>query len=91
MALTLRERNVMYHTETDIEEQLRKGNVTVTFRKKDGTERVMNCTTNFDTIPSEKHPKGTGNNLSKEVCRCFDTDINEWSSFRWDSVISFEF
>ena len=39
-----------------LREQLAKGAVKVTFLKKGGTERIMNCTTNFDLIPSEYHP-----------------------------------
>ncbi len=32
--------------------------VTVKFTKKDGTDRVMKCTLNFERIPKELRPKG---------------------------------
>ena len=72
----------------NIEESLKEHVVTVVFTKKNGEKRVMNCTTNLDTIPSESHPKGTGTqNWSDEAKRVFDVDKQEWRSFRWDSVM----
>lgn len=59
----------------------------VTFIKKDGTERVMRCTTNLNNIPSEKHPKGTGTGSTSTVRKVFDLDKQEWRCFRYDSVI----
>jgi len=32
--------------------------VTVKFTKKDGTDRIMKCTLNFNRIPKESRPKG---------------------------------
>ena len=66
----------------------------VTFTKKDGTERVMRCTTNLSMIPVEKHPKGEktiseGEEKKVETSkRVFDLEKQEWRSFRYDSVIS---
>ena len=91
MNKTLRERYIMFHTEVEVQEALRNGVVTIVFRKKDGTERVMLGTTKMDSIPEEHHPVGTHKALSNEVCRCFDTEKGEWRSFRWDSVISINF
>ena len=88
---TLRERYLMFNTDVEIKEALRNGIITITFRKKDGTERILKGTTKLDIIPSENHPIGTNKHLSEEVCRCFDTEINEWRSFRWDSIISIDF
>lgn len=66
----------------------------VTFLKKDGSERVMRCTTNLDMIPAEKHPKGDkpiSESAEKKVetaKRVFDLEKQEWRSFRYDSVIA---
>lgn len=60
----------------------------VTFIKKDGTERIMRCTTNLGNVPVEKHPKGTGTGSTSSVKKVFDLDKQEWRSFRIDSVIS---
>lgn len=64
-----------------------KEKVSVTFTKKDGTERVLNCTLAESRIPADKAPKeGAAAKKSDEAQAVFDTDIGEWRSFRWDSV-----
>jgi hypothetical protein len=64
----------------------------VVFTKKDGTQREMFCTLNEGRIPADKLPKsqasdsptaGQGNDTA---IRVFDTSIQEWRSFRWDTV-----
>jgi len=65
--------------------------VTVTFTKKDGTERAMVCTLVNDKIPSEKAPKNTGKTHSDEAIAVFDVEKQDWRSFRWDSVKKIEF
>lgn len=70
----------------------------ITFTKKDGTEREMFCTLVESRIPAEKQPKSqasdsttTGQGVESAV-RVFDTEKQEWRSFRWDSVkkVSFD-
>ena len=63
----------------------------VTFTKKDGTDRHMNCTVSEDFIPTDKQPKGTERELSNDTCRVFDLGKNEWRSFRWDSITNVEY
>ena len=61
--------------------------VTVTFTKKDGTERVMNCTTNPDVVPKVEIKEGaTPRKQSETTVRVFDTDIKEWRSFTTKSI-----
>lgn len=66
----------------------------VTFTKKDGTVRDMRCTLCEGRIPTDKQPKteGTSGSDSGSAVRVFDTEKQEWRSFRWDSVtkVSFE-
>ena len=38
---------------------LNESSVTITFKKKDGSLRTMNCTRNLNTIPLENHPKNS--------------------------------
>lgn len=72
-----------------MEDLFRNGaSLRVTFTKTDGTERVINCTTNIAVIPQEKHPKGTGSS-PESTKRVFDIDKQEWRSFRWENVIKF--
>ena len=74
-----------------IQEQLAAGPVIVTFTKKDGTRRIMPCTTN-PTIIMFKNG-GTTNeysDLSGSAAVVFDLEKNSWRSFRWDSVVETE-
>jgi hypothetical protein len=70
---------------------LKAGNVTVVFTKKDGTERVMRCTTNPTYVmfkdPSILESKKT-RAVNENVIPVFDVEENSWKSFRWDSVKS---
>ena len=59
--------------------------VEVTFTKKDGTERVMNCTLHEDFLPETT---GAGRAVNEDVLAVFDTDVEDWRSFRWDSIKS---
>ena len=59
--------------------------IEVTFTKKDGTERVMNCTLHEDYLPETT---GSGKAANPDVLSVFDTEVEDWRSFRWDSVKS---
>ena len=65
----------------------------VTFTKKDGSERAMQCTLIEGRIPADKIPKTTGSPSTSDgsAVRVFDTEKSEWRSFRWDSVTKVEF
>lgn len=60
--------------------------VTIKFTKKDGSERIMRCTLNFDKIPKQNRPKSV--NLSKilkllndkGIIHVFDLDKKDWRS-----------
>lgn len=69
----------------------------IMFTKKDGTEREMQCTLVESRIPADKQPKsettvseaaGQGHG---SAIRVFDTEKQEWRSFRWDSIKSVNF
>ena len=62
---------------------LENGIVEITFTKKDGTERVMNCTLLEDYLPETT---GTGRSASFDAVAVYDVDKEDWRSFRWDSV-----
>jgi hypothetical protein len=70
---------------------LKDNKISVTFEKKDGTSREMNCTLSEQMIPVEKSPKGSGKVQSKEAIAVFDLDVSDWRSFRFDSVKSLTF
>lgn len=76
------------------------GPVTITFTKKDGSERVMECTTSSELVPlvEEKvHYTNTDNpidfpapkkekKVNEDVMPVYDLESKAWRSFRWDSV-----
>jgi hypothetical protein len=71
------------------EQYLKNGEtITVTFTKKDGTERVMLCTRNMAAIPEDKHPKGEGKTKAAHLIVAFDLEKGEWRSFGEESVLS---
>lgn len=64
-------------------EQLKTETLKVTFLKQDGSVRTMNCTTNPKMTPTPVVPR-----RNPDVVTVFDTDINDWRSFRIDRVKS---
>jgi len=70
---------------------LKEDVVSITFIKKDGSERIMQCTLSESKIPSEFAPKGTEKAKSDEVLPVFDVENDGWRSFRWDSIKKIEF
>ena len=70
------------------------GPVTVTFTKKDGTERVMECTTSPSIVPQETIDPMTPKKekkVNEDVCPVYDLEAKHWKSFRWESVKSVSF
>lgn len=65
----------------------------ITFTKRDGTEREMQCTLVEEAIPQEKQPKTQteGSQNTGSAVRVFDVEKQEWRSFRWDSVTKVSF
>jgi hypothetical protein len=74
---------------------LKATDMTITFTKKDGTERVMKCTLKPDAIPVvESKPLAEGKAPRKESTtsmRVFDLEKSEWRSFTTTSVSKVEF
>lgn len=68
--------------------------VEVVFEKADGTERLMNCTLNEDYLEDallSLAPTNYTKPRSTETITVFDTDIDEWRSFRFDKIRTFSF
>ncbi len=69
--------------------------VKVTFTKKDGSIRVMECTTNLYIVPLSQHPKRKEATESQEekipvVYNVYDLEKFAWRSFTIANVISVE-
>lgn len=80
-----------------LKSHLKHGPVTVLFTKKDGTERVMLCTTSESLVPQEVHETNTNNpidfpapkkerKVNEDVMPIYDLESKAWKSFRWDSI-----
>jgi hypothetical protein len=86
----------MNYTSEDFKQNLKgmlHGNeeVTIKFTKKDGSDRTMLCTLNEQKIPFEKLPKAKEDgspvtSFTTDAVRVFDTEKQEWRSFRFDSI-----
>lgn len=65
---------------------------TVTFTKKDGTERIMKCTLNSKILPA---PNVTENKKSRkinlDVIPVYDVEENSWRSFSIKSIKEIRF
>jgi hypothetical protein len=73
-----------------LKSHLAYGPTTVIFTKKDGTERVMNCTTNPELVPAveivESAEPKKERKVNEEVMPVYDLEAKAWKSFRWDSI-----
>ena len=69
--------------------ELKNNICTVTFTKKDGTERVMNCTLQQELLPITEEKEVTKKKvINPDILAVYEID-NGWHSFRIDSVTSF--
>ena len=81
----------MSMTNEQIIENLHNNICTVVFEKADGSKRTMRCTLNATLAPSMPQEIQESSNRAKNpnACPVWDVDLNEWRSFRFDSVESF--
>lgn len=71
-------------------DELRKGNVRVTFTKSDGSERVMTCTLlESVVVPYEKKTEKV-KQTNEDVLPVWDLENNAWRSFKLSSIKSVE-
>ena len=79
-----------------LRDMLHMGAVTVTFTKKDGDTRVMQCTLEEAAIPEQHRPKPlaegqTPRKRSDDSISVWDTNANGWRSFIFANVTRVEF
>ena len=64
----------------------------IMFKKKDGSDRMMNCTLDFTRIPEHDRPKDVKlNNIlsmlqKNKMLRVYDTDKNAWRTVTVNTV-----
>ena len=77
-------------------EALKKGTVTVTFFKKDGTVRIMPCTLNEVILNANNNVPYVNQHFVQTTTKntdnipVWDTENNGWRSFNESSLISWE-
>lgn len=70
---------------------LRMGPVEVTFKKKDGTERIMNCSLQEGVVIPHEKKTDREKEPNLDVLPVWDLDKKEWRSFRLDSITQVKF
>jgi hypothetical protein len=70
---------------------LRNETATLTFQKKDGTMRVMKASLRDSDLPAYEKKTESVRKQNDEVLSVVDLELNEWRSFRFDSIKKIEF
>lgn len=77
-----------------LDELLHVDVLTVTFIKKDGSERVMHCTLRDDILPPKpvlkEGEEKKERKINPNVVPVYDTDAKAFRSFRLDSIKNIE-
>jgi hypothetical protein len=73
-------------TREELIQRLKQYTVTIEFKKKDGTERVMKCTLREELIqPYEKKTERV-KPVNANVLPVWDVEKNSWRSIRLDTI-----
>ncbi len=88
--------NETYYTKADekarktfrdwLKGMLHVGPVTVSFVKKDGSIREMNCTLEESVVIPHEKTTDRVKEQNEDVCPVWDIDKQAWRSFRYDAV-----
>jgi len=72
-------------TKDKLKKILQTDDLTVMFTKKDGTNRIMNCTLREVHLPLSMQKESTRKE-NVDVLSVWDLDVKDWRSFRIDSI-----
>lgn len=78
----------MNWSKNDLYEMLRVGKLEVSFIKKDGTGRVMNCSLEDKYLPTLMDDSEVVTKDNPDVLSVWDIDNSGWRSFRINSIVS---
>lgn len=73
-----------------VRECLKNDIVKITFEKADGTPRTMLATTKEGLTVITESKTGRAKKENPDVCIVFDTEKQEWRSFRWDRMLNLQ-
>jgi hypothetical protein len=77
---------------TWLKDMLKIDVATVTFTKKDGTERIMKCTLNPDKLPSSTVTESKKERkVNNDVLAVYDVEAQGWRSFTIKSITKVNF
>jgi hypothetical protein len=76
------------HTKNELSEMLRAGKIEVSFIKKDGSGRVMNCTLMEKYLPPLMEDAEITTKDNPDVLVVWDIDNSGWRSFRINSIVN---
>jgi len=73
-----------------LKDLLKRKILKITFKKKDGTERTMNCTLLEDIVPVYEKKTERVKKVNEEVLAVWDLDKEAFRSFKLDSLIDYQ-
>ena len=65
---------------------LKSGNLTITFTKTDGTDRVMKCTLREDAVVPYEQKTERKKPVNEDNLSVWDIERGAWRSFKLDSI-----
>lgn len=81
--------DITHSIRNQLVEDLKENVLNITFLKKDGDRRTMRCTLDGTKVDIPE-TKGSNKKPNLSICSVWDLDLNQWRSFRVESVISVE-
>ena len=72
-----------------LKDLLKRKIVQITFKKKDGTERIMKCTLQEDLVPIYEKKTERVKKQNDETLAVWDLEKDSFRSFKLDSVIDY--
>lgn len=70
---------------------LQNEGATVTFKKQDGTERVMKCSLNESVVVPHEKKTDRVKEKNDNILPVWDIEKSAWRSFKLDSIVKVEF
>lgn len=77
-------------TKESVANLLRRNEVTITFTKKDGTERVMKCTLKEDVIVPHEKTTDRVKVPKEDILPVWDLEANAWRSVTIPNILTIE-
>ena len=80
----------MQKSKLTVREFLRNNVMTITFKKIDGSERVIVCTLNPSLLPPRNLDAKT-RKQNPDIIAVYDLEEEDWRSFRFDNLLDVSF